>query len=117
MTALDLAHRYYEEFAGGGDFADVPMADELAFTGPVQQYVGAGRYRRDCADLAARVSSIEIRHQIVDGDCVHTVYDFDLGLPTGPIVTSETLTFRGGEMIAADLFIDSSPLRPPESAT
>lgn len=107
-----MARRYYDEFRSAGDFADVPMADDLRFDGPLQQYADGPRYRADCARLAGQVRSLTIRHQFVDGDRVHSVYDFDLGLPSGPIATSETLTFDRGRMVAAELIIDSTPLRP-----
>lgn len=38
--------------------------------------------------------------------------DFDLGLPTGPLASSETLTFADGVLVAAELIIDSTSLRP-----
>lgn len=111
MNVAALAERYYRDFESEGDFESVPMADDLRFSGPIHAYVDGDRYRRDCAELAAAVQGITIRHQFVDGDQVHTVYDFDLGLHSGPIPSSETLTFTDGIMVAADLIIDSSPLR------
>ena len=111
MTVAEVTRRYYAAFRTAGDFADVPMADDLRFTGPLQRYADGPRYRADCARLAGRVRALAMRHQFVDGDRVHSVYDFDLGLPTGPIATSETLTFDGGRMVAAELIIDSTPLR------
>ncbi len=109
----ELARRYYDEFAGRGSFATVAMDEGLRFRGPIHAYDDGERYRRECVELAARVTGFEIRHQFVDGDRVHTVYDIDLGLPSGPIATSETLTYRDGVMVAADLIIDSAPLRAP----
>ncbi len=113
--ALEASARYYEDFAGQGDFASVPMAADLRFRGPLHTYLGGARYRRDCVELAARLRGLTIRHQFVEGNQVHTVYDVDLGLPSGPIASSETLTFDGGVLIAADLVIDSTPLRAPMS--
>ncbi len=119
MSVAELADRYYADFASKGDFESIPMADDLRFAGPVHAYVDGARYRRDCKELAAAVQHITIRHQFIDGGEVHTVYDFDfdVGLATGPIPSSETLTFVDGVMIAADLFIDSTPLRPQPDAT
>lgn len=109
------ARRYYENFADRGDFREVPMADELVFTGPLQQYNGGDRYRAGCRELAARTVALTIRHQILEesepgSGRTHTVYDLDLGLRSGPIASSETLTFRHGEMTAAELIIDSRPI-------
>ncbi len=109
----EVTRRYYDDFAGRGDFDDVPMADGLRFRGPIHAYDDGERYRRECVELAERVTGFGIRHQFVDGDRVHTVYDIDFGLPSGPIATSETLTYRDGVMVAADLIIDSTPLRDP----
>lgn len=111
MIVADLVEQYYANFASRGDFEAVPMADNLRFSGPVHAYVSGARYRHDCAELAAQVHRLTIRHQFIDGDQAHTVYDFDLGLPSGPIPSSETLTFADGVMVAADLIIDSTPLR------
>lgn len=110
-SVAELTERYYRDFASQGDFEAVPMATDLRFSGPMHAYVDGERYRRDCVELAAMVRGIAIRHQFFDGEQVHTVYDFDLGLPSGPIPSSETLTFADGTMVAADLVIDSTPLR------
>lgn len=110
-TVAELSEHYYREFASGGDFASVPMAKDLRFKGPLHAYSDGERYRRDCIELAALGHGIEIRYQFVEGDQVHTLYDLDLGLPSGPIASSETLRFADGVMIAADLVIDSTPLR------
>ena len=112
-TLAAVTTHYYEDLATKGDFAGIPMADDLRFGGPIHTYSGGDRYRRDCGQLAAMVQNIEIRYQFVEGDQVHTVYDIDLGLPSGPIASSETLTFDDGVLVAADLIIDSTPLRRP----
>ena len=115
-SVAELATRYYEDFTLRGDFTRIPMADDLRFDGPMHSYRGGDRYRSDCAQLSALVQGVEIRHQFIEGDQVHTVFDFDLGLPSGPVATSETLRFVEGVLVAADLIIDSTPLRPPTEA-
>lgn len=107
-----ITDRYYREFAEHGDFTSVPMSDDLRFDGPLHRYLGGGRYRDDCRRLAESVQTVSIRHQFFDDNRAFTVYDFDVGLPSGPIATSETLTFEDGVMVAADLYLDSTPLRP-----
>ncbi len=115
-NVAELTTSYYENFTCRGDFASIPMADDLRFDGPMHTYRDGDRYRRDCGQLAAMVQGIEIRHQFFEGDRVHTVYDFDLGLPSGPVASSETLRFVDGVLVAVDLIIDSTPLRPPTEA-
>lgn len=110
-ATVEAARLYYRDFATQGDFAALRMSDDLRFRGPLHDYRDGERYRRDCTELASMAHAITIRHQFFDGDTVHTVYDFDLGLPSGPIASAETLRFVDGVLIAADLIIDSTPLR------
>lgn len=111
LAVAELTERYYRDFASKGNFESVPMANNLRFEGPIHAYVGGDRYRRDCVELAAMVRGIAVRHQFFDGVQVHTVYDVDLGLPSGALASSETLTFADGVMVAADLVVDSTALR------
>lgn len=110
-TVAEVTASYYRDFASGGDFESVPMSHDLHFSGPMHAYRDGERYRRDCTALAATARGIAIRHQFFDGNQVHTVYDLDLGLPSGPIASAETLTFADDLLVAADLIIDSTPLR------
>lgn len=50
---VELTRRYYRDFGAKGDFASVPMAAGLRFTGPLHAYADGERYRRDCTELAA----------------------------------------------------------------
>lgn len=108
----ELTENYYRDFSTGGDFTSVPMASDLRFRGPIHAYVGGDRYRKDCVELAAMVQELTIHHQFFDGSTVHTVHDLDVGLPSGPIPSAETLEFVNGTLVSADLIIDSTPLRP-----
>lgn len=66
MYEQNTVGRDLSEVVSGGNFADIPMRDDLRFK--------------------------------------------------GPLATSETLTFADGVLVAADLIIDSTPLRPPAEA-
>lgn len=110
-TVGEASQRYYCDLADRGDFESVPMADDLLFRGPLHAYADGVRYRRDCVERTAKARSLVIRYQFIDADEVHTVYHFDLGLPGGPIASSETLRFDNEVMVQADLLIDTTPLR------
>ena len=110
-TTQQLSDQYYQAFRTGSDFSEVAMAPSLAFTGPMHHYEDGERYRTDCAQLAGNLASLDIKQQYIDGDRAHTVFEFDLGLPTGPVSSAETLTFKDGQLVAAELIFDSAPVR------
>ena len=41
-----------------------------------------------------------------------SVYDFDLGLPGGPIPMAERLEIRGEEIVAMELLFDAARMAP-----
>ena len=46
MTALEIVARYYDAWqTKRGDFSDVPLAEDFAFTGPVASFDSAEGYR------------------------------------------------------------------------
>ena len=113
MKVRDIADRYYGAFAGRYQFGDVPMADDLHFASPAMQLDGAEAFRGALGGLVQQVKGLEIRHQSVDGDAVLTVYDFDLGLPAGPIPMAERLQCRDGVIAEVELIFDSARMAPP----
>lgn len=42
-TIIDLTRAYYRDFGFNGDFATVPMAEGLRFTGPLHAYADGAR--------------------------------------------------------------------------
>lgn len=41
---------------------------------------------------------------------IHTVYDVDLGLPTGPLATSQTVTFVDGAFASVEVIFDAAKI-------
>ncbi len=113
MDSQQIADLYYETFRSRGDFADVPMADDLCFRSPMMKLDGATPFRQALSGLLGRFQSLEIRHQLANEGSVVTVYDFDMGAPSGPIPMAEVIEVAGGEITGVELLFDPAPLAPP----
>ena len=110
MTIQSAIDQYYAAFEAKSDFSEVPLDADVAFRGPMNEIAGEAALRPVLAGLAQRVSSLAIRHQMTQGDQVLTVYDFDLGLPDGPIPMAERIALRAGVIREIELFFDARRL-------
>ncbi len=99
---------YLDRLVEGGDFSEVPMRDDVRFVGPLASASSADEYRAICADFADAVRSIEIRTMVGDDEFVHVVYDVDMGLPSGPLLTSQTVRFVDGEFASVEVIFDAA---------
>ena len=114
-TPIDVVvDRYLEQLVEGGDFTDIPMRADLRFRGPLARAGDATTYRSICADFASAVANLTVRTRIGSGDVVHLVYDVDMGLPDGPLPTSQTIRFEEGAMADVEVIFDAA--RIPEVA-
>ena len=113
MNPQEIADCYYEAFEKRSDFSEVPMAAALRFLSPAMVLPSAEAFRGALGGLVQQFQGMEIRHQSVDGEAVLTVYDFDMGLPGGPIPMAEVLRCRGGEIAEVELIFDSAKMQPP----
>ena len=112
MTDLETAAIYYRAFDERSDFSEVPFAEDLCFRGPNGEVEGADALRPMLAGLASRHAGLAIRHQVAGEGQVISVYDFDLGLPGGPIPMAERLEIRGEEIVAMELLFDAARMAP-----
>lgn len=96
------------ELEAGGDFTDIPMRDDVRFTGPLASASRAQDYREICQDVAASVRAVSVRTMVGNDDVVHLVYDVDMGLDSGPLVTSQTVTFVDGAFASVDVIFDAA---------
>ena len=103
-----VVDRYLEELVEGGDFTDIPMRDDVRFRGPLVQADDATAYRAICADFADAVRSLAVRTRVGSDDVVHVVYDVDMGLPDGPLPTSQTIRFEDGAMADVEVIFDAA---------
>src|SRR5215207_6759782 len=61
--------------------ADVPLADDFRFTGPVASFDSAEGYRAMARVAGQAVTSFEVRRQFVDGDTVCSIIDWEMAIP------------------------------------
>lgn len=100
--------RYLTQLVEGGDFAGIPLRPDVRFTGPLASATTADEYRSICEDFAHSVHGISIRTMVGDDDVVHLVHDVDMGLPSGPLLTSQTVEFVDGAFASVDVIFDAA---------
>ena len=100
--------RYLAELVNGGDFAGIPMRDDLRFRGPLATSDTAGEYRATCRDFATSVADVSLRTLVGDDRVIHAVYDLDMGLPGGPLATSQTIEFSDGQFATVEVIFDAA---------
>ena len=113
MTAQETVARYYEAWqTKRGDLADVPLADDFQFTGPVASFDSADDYRAMARDAGQAVTSFEVRRQFVDGDTVCSIIDWEMAIPgVGRMTSAELLEVREGKIVRGELIYDAEELR------
>ena len=113
MTAQETVTRYYEGWQKKyGDLADVPLADDFQFTGPVASFDSAEGYRAMAREAGQAVTSFEVRRQFVDGDTVCSIIDWEMAIPGVRRMTSaELLEVRDGQIARGELIYDAEELR------
>ncbi len=104
---LAIADRLVDGYVRGGDFADVPMAGDLHFRGPLASADTGEDYRAICTAFADAVRGIELRTRVAAGDVVHLVYDVDMGLADRPLPTSQTIRFEDGRIVDVVVIFDA----------
>lgn len=105
---VETTNRFLAELVHGGDFAAIPIADDVRVRGPLVAADGARTYRAICRDLADEVRGIELRDRVGLDDVVHLVYDIDMGLADGPLATSHTIRFDGDDMVDVEVIFDAA---------
>ena len=113
MTALETVARYYDAWQNRhGDFSNVPLAEDFAFTGPVASFDTADGYRAMAAEAGRTVTSFEVRRQFVDGDTVCSIIDWEMAMPgLGKMTSAEVLEVRDGVLVRGELIYDAEALR------
>lgn len=113
MKTIDVAGAYYAAFSTDSPgFDEVPMTDDLVFRSPMMTLEGPEAFRQALSGLMAGFKAMETKVQLCEGDTVVTVYDFDMGLPGGPVPMAEVVRVRDGAIAEVDLLFDSKRLSP-----
>ena len=113
MTAREIAALYYDAWqTKHGDFTDVPLADDFAFTGPVASFDSAEGYRAMAREAGQAVTSFDVRRQFVDGNTVCSIIDWEMAIPgLGRMTSAELLEVVDGVIVRGELIYDAEALR------
>ena len=113
MTAKETVARYYDAWqTKQGDLADVPLADDFQFTGPVASFDSPEGYRAMAREAGQAVTSFEVRRQFIDGDTVCSIIDWEMAIPgVGPMTSAELLEVKDGQIVRGELIYDADELR------
>jgi ketosteroid isomerase-like protein len=113
MTVEEIARSYYEAWQErGGDFSEVPLAEDFEFRGPVASFTSAEGYRQMASQAGQAVTRFEVRRQFVDGNSVCSIVDWEMAIPgVGPLRAAELLEIADGKIVRGELFYDGEELR------
>jgi len=113
MGAAEAVRRYYDAWQNkGGDFSEVPLAEDFEFTGPVASFDTADGYRAMAREAGRAVTGFVVRRQFVDGDSVCSIIDWEMAIPgVGKLSAAEVLEVADGQIVRGELFYDGEPLR------
>ena len=113
MTAQQIVARYYDAWKNrNGDFSDVPLADDFAFSGPIASFENVAGYREMAAEAGKAVTSFEVRRQFVDGNTICSIVDWEMAIPgTGRMTCAELLEVEDGKLVRGELIYDAEELR------
>jgi SnoaL-like protein len=113
MTALETVALYYDAWQNKhGDFSEVPLADDFAFTGPVASFDSAEGYRAMAGEAGQAVTSFQVRRQFVEGNTVCSIIDWEMAMPgLGRMTSAELLEVVDGVIVRGELIYDAEPLR------
>lgn len=102
--------KYLAELERGGDFVDIPMRDDVRFTGPLASSRSATDYREICRNFAQAVRGLSLRAMVGDDEVIHVIYDVDLRLRGGPLATAQTVQFVDGAIASVDVIFDAAAI-------
>ena len=113
MGAAEAVRQYYDAWQNkGGDFSEVPLAEDFEFTGPVASFDSADGYRAMAREAGRAVTSFVVRRQFVDRDSVCSIIDWEMAIPgVGKLSAAEVLEVADGQIVRGELFYDGEELR------
>jgi hypothetical protein len=117
VDVREIANQYYDAWRlRGGDMVDVPLADDLMFTGPVASFDTADGFRAMARQAGAGMRSFMVRHQFTAGDLVCSVINWEMAPVAGMMTAAEVLEIRNGQIVRGELIYDAEELRRATAA-
>ena len=113
MTGQEIVARYYDAWqTKHGDLGDVPLADDFQFTGPVASFDNAEGFRAMAREAGQAVTSFKVRRQLVDGDVICSIIDWEMAIPgVGRMTSAELLEVEDGQIVRGELIYDAEDVR------
>jgi ketosteroid isomerase-like protein len=109
LDPLTVVIGYYEACNDGGDLSEVPLAEDVQWTGPLGTVRGADRFRAHTGQRGHMRCSV--REQFVKGDRVCSIVDWELGEPIDSLTTTEIIEVRDGEIVSGEVIFDPERIR------
>lgn len=108
----DPARLYYEALNGDRPWTDVPLHADVFFGGPMQRIDSATELRTMLDGLMAAhgPGKVTMTAQSASNGDVLSFYEFDMGVPGGPIEMAEHMMTRDGLITSIQLIFDASRL-------
>jgi ketosteroid isomerase-like protein len=112
-NAAEVVEQYQRAF-GSGDVqtARSLLADDLHFTGPIDEFDNADDYMQSVGKLAQIVTGTDVKKVLADGDDVVTIYDLHTNSPAGTSNVAEWATVKNGKIAEIRVFFDARPFAP-----
>lgn len=109
-NAMSVVERYKQAF-GSGDVqtARSLLADDLHFTGPIDEFNNADDYVQSLAKLGQIVTGTDVRKVLAGGDDVVTIYDLHTSTPAGTSAVAEWATVKDGKIAELRVYFDARP--------
>lgn len=85
------------------------LADDMHFSGPIDEFHRADDYLAALGQLAKIVKGTANVRVFSDGDDVAVIYDLLTNTPAGASPTAELYTVRGGKIAAIRAIFDARP--------
>ena len=110
MSAADVVGRYHEAF-GKGDVqgARSLLADDLHFTGPIDEFHNADDYLASLGKLAQIVVGTDVKKVLSGDEDVVTIYDLHTNTPAGTSAVAEWARVRDGKIVEIRVYFDARP--------
>ena len=103
-----IVNRYYDAWRKGGDFSNVPLANDFKFVGPIDQFDSAEAFLAMSKQFGPMVDKLEVHEQLTGGDTVISWFTFGVKqLPVEPFPCAERIRVVDGKIRSSELLYDA----------